>query len=49
MIGAGGITGSRSNLERLLKAWCEVENIQPDEPLRRWMFQNPSTILTRAI
>jgi hypothetical protein len=27
-----GYTGSRSNLERLLKVWREVENIQPDEP-----------------
>jgi transposase len=27
-----GYTGSRSNLERLLKVWREVENTQPDEP-----------------
>lgn len=27
-----GYIGSRSNLERLLKVWREVENIQPDEP-----------------
>jgi transposase len=27
-----GYTGSRSNLERLLKVWREAENIQPDEP-----------------
>ncbi|CAN7726668.1 MULTISPECIES: ISL3 family transposase [Ensifer] len=27
-----GYTGSRSNLERLLKVWREVENIQPDGP-----------------
>ncbi|WP_353654276.1 ISL3 family transposase [Agrobacterium sp. Ap1] len=27
-----GYTGSRSNLERLLKVWREVENIQLDEP-----------------
>lgn len=27
-----GYTGSRSNLERLLKMWREVENIQSDEP-----------------
>lgn len=27
-----GYTGSRSNLEGLLKVWREVENIQPDEP-----------------
>ena len=27
-----GYTGSRSNLERLLKVWRAVENIQPDEP-----------------
>jgi hypothetical protein len=27
-----GYTGSRSNLERLLKVWRETENIQPDEP-----------------
>lgn len=27
-----GYTGSRSNLERLLKVWREVENLQPDEP-----------------
>ncbi|KOF13200.1 transposase [Ensifer adhaerens] len=27
-----GYTGSRSNLERLLKVWREVENIQPGEP-----------------
>ncbi|MDX0567968.1 ISL3 family transposase [Sinorhizobium medicae] len=28
-----GYTGSRSNLERLLKVWREVENLQPEEPL----------------
>ncbi|MQW00281.1 hypothetical protein GHK50_32570 [Sinorhizobium medicae] len=27
-----GYTGSRSNLERLLKVWREAENIQPDDP-----------------
>jgi hypothetical protein len=27
-----GYMGSRSNLERLLKVWREVENLQPDEP-----------------
>ncbi|MDX0432827.1 ISL3 family transposase [Sinorhizobium medicae] len=27
-----GYTGSRSNLERLLKVWREVENLQSDEP-----------------
>ncbi len=27
-----GYTGSRSNLERLLKMWREAENIQPDDP-----------------
>lgn len=27
-----GYTGSRSNLERLLKVWRAVENIEPDEP-----------------
>jgi transcriptional regulator with XRE-family HTH domain len=27
-----GYTGSRSNLDRLLKVWREVENIQPDDP-----------------
>ncbi|MBB3148533.1 transposase [Phyllobacterium trifolii] len=27
-----GYTGSRSNLERLLKVWRKAENIQPDDP-----------------
>lgn len=42
-----GYTGSRSNLERLLKVWREVENLK--SRFRIWMFQNLSEILTPAI
>ncbi len=36
-----GYTGSRSNLERLLKVWREAENIQPDDPPPDEYFSKP--------
>jgi hypothetical protein len=44
-----GYTGSRSNLERLLKVWRAVENIQPDESPPEIDFSEPVRDLMRAI
>ena len=44
-----GYTGSRSHLERLLKVWREVENINPDEPPPNMYVSEPVRDPIRAI